>query len=210
MNREGILVVISGFAGTGKGTVVKGLLEKYDNFALSVSMTTRQPRPGEENGKSYFFVDKETFEKTIEEGGLIEHACYCDNYYGTPKAYVEEQLKAGKDVILEIEIQGALNIKKQFPTALLLFVMPPSAEELKRRLVGRGTETPEVVDKRMKRASEESEGIEEYDYIVINDKVDQCVADTYSIIEAAHLKPSRNVNFINKIRQELKEISKGE
>ena len=129
MKREGILVVISGFAGTGKGTIVKGLLEKYDNFALSVSMTTRSPRPGEENGKSYFFVDKETFEKTIEEGGLIEYASYCDNYYGTPKAYVEEQLQNGKDVILEIEIQGALNIKKMFPTALLLFVMPPSAEE---------------------------------------------------------------------------------
>lgn len=210
MNREGILVVISGFAGTGKGTVVKGLLEKYDNFALSVSMTTRQPRPGEENGKSYFFVNKETFEKTIEEGGLIEHACYCDNYYGTPKSYVEEQLKAGKDVILEIEIQGALNIKKQFPTALLLFIMPPSAEELKRRLVGRGTETPEVIDKRMRRAAEEAEGIDNYDYIVINDKVDQCVADTYSIIEAAHMRPKRNINFINKIKHELNEISKGE
>ncbi len=210
MNREGILVVISGFAGTGKGTVVKGLLENYDNFALSVSMTTRQPRPGEENGKSYFFVDKATFEKTIEEGGLIEHACYCDNYYGTPRAYVEEQLKAGKDVILEIEIQGALNIKKIFPTALLLFIMPPSAEELKRRLVGRGTETPEVIDKRMRRAAEESEGIDNYDYIVINDKVDQCIADTYSIIEAAHMRPKRNMNFINKIRHELNEISKGE
>lgn len=210
MNREGILVVISGFAGTGKGTVVKGLLEKYDNFALSVSMTTRNPRPGEENGKSYFFVDKETFEKTISEGGLIEYASYCDNYYGTPKAYVEEQLKAGKDVILEIEIQGALNIKKLFPSAVLLFIMPPSAKELKDRLVGRGTETPEVIDKRMRRAAEESEGIENYDYIVINDKVDQCVADTYSIIEAAHMMPVRNENFINKIRHELKEISKGE
>ena len=210
MKREGILVVISGFAGTGKGTIVKGLLEKYDNFALSVSMTTRSPRPGEENGKSYFFVDKETFEKTIEEGGLIEYASYCDNYYGTPKAYVEEQLQNGKDVILEIEIQGALNIKRMFPTALLLFVMPPSAEELKRRLIGRGTETPEVVEKRMRRAAEESEGIENYDYIVINDKVEQCVADTYSIIEAARLNPVRNEDFINKIRHELKEISKGE
>ena len=123
---------------------------------------------------------------------------------------MEEQLKAGKDVILEIEIQGALNIKKMFPTALLLFIMPPSAEELKRRLVGRGTETPEVIDKRMRRAAEESEGIDNYDYIVINDKVDQCVADTYSIIEAAHMRPKRNMNFINKIRHELNEISKGE
>ena len=210
MKREGILVVISGFAGTGKGTVVKGLLDRYEQFALSVSMTTRSPRPGEENGKSYFFVTKDEFEKTIDDGGLIEYASYCDNYYGTPKAYVEEQLKAGKDVILEIEIQGALKIKKLFPTALLLFVLPPSATELKNRLVGRGTETPEVIDKRMKRAAEEAEGIEEYDYIVINDEVERCVEETHSIIEAAHMKPIRNTAFINKIKQELKDIAKGE
>lgn len=210
MKHEGILIVLSGFAGTGKGTVVKGLLEKYDQFALSVSMTTRAPRNGEVNGQSYFFVTKEEFEKTIEDNGLIEYACYCDNYYGTPKAYVEEQLKAGKDVILEIEIQGALKIKEQFPEALLLFCMPPSAKELKARLVGRGTETPEVIDKRMRRACEESEGIENYDYIVINDEVDKCVEKTHAIIEAARFAPHRNNDFINQIRHELNEISKGE
>ena len=209
-NREGILVVISGFAGTGKGTVVKGLIEKYDQYALSVSMTTRNPRPGEVDGQSYFFVTKDKFEQTIADEGLVEYACYCDNYYGTPKAYVDEMLSKGKDVILEIEIQGALKIKEKFPTALLLFIMPPSAVELKNRLVGRGTETPEVVDKRMRRACEESEGIEKYDYIVINDEVDKCVANTHSIIEAAHCKPLRNENFINQIRKELKDISKGE
>lgn len=206
MNREGILIVISGFAGTGKGTIVKKLLQNYDQYALSVSMTTRNPRPGEIDGQSYFFVTKEKFEETISENGLIEYASYCDNYYGTPKAYVEEQLKAGKDVILEIEIQGALKIKEIFPTALLLFVMPPSAKELRDRLVGRGTETPEVVDKRMKRAAEESEGIEKYDYIVVNDDIDKCVEETHGIIEAAHAKPYRNTAFIEKIRQELKNM----
>lgn len=208
--RKGILIVISGFAGTGKGTLVKGLISKYDNYALSVSMTTRNPRPGEVNGQAYFFVTKEEFEKTIAENGLIEHACYCDNYYGTPRAYVEEMLIKGKNVILEIEIQGALNIKKQFPDALLLFVMPPSAVELKNRLVGRGTETPEVVDKRMRRAYEEAQGIENYDYIVVNDNIDECIEKTHSIIEAAHMQPSRNEEFIQKIRSELECITKGE
>ena len=157
MNRRGILIVISGFAGTGKGTIVKGLLSKYDDFALSVSMTTRNPRPGEVNGESYFFVTKEEFEKTIKEDGLIEYASSCDNYYGTPRAYDEEQLAKGRNVILEIEIQGALIIKEKFPDSMLLFIMPPSAKELQERLIGRGTETPDVIAKRMKRAADESE-----------------------------------------------------
>lgn len=210
MERKGILIVISGFAGTGKGTLVKGLLSQYEQYALSVSMTTRQPRAGEEEGVSYFFVSKETFEKTVEENGLIEHACYCGNYYGTPKAYVERMLQEGKDVILEIEIQGALKIKELYPDSLLLFVMPPSAEELYKRLVGRGTETPEVVDKRMRRAAEEAQGIEEYDYIVVNDDIDDCIKRTHAIIEAAHQMPARNMAFIQKIQQELKQMAKGE
>lgn len=208
--REGILIVISGFAGTGKGTIVKKLLEQHEQYALSVSMTTRNPRPGEEEGKSYFFVSKEKFEQTIEENGLIEHACYCGNYYGTPRAYVEQMMKEGKDVILEIEIQGALKIKELFPTALLLFVMPPTAEELKRRLVGRGTETPEVIDKRMARAADEAEGIEKYDYIIINDEIEECVRNTHNIIEAAHAKPFRNIEMIKKMQDDLKQIAKGE
>ncbi|MCQ2521630.1 MAG: guanylate kinase [Lachnospiraceae bacterium] len=210
MVREGILVVISGFAGTGKGTVVKKLVESYDNYALSVSMTTRNPRPGEVEGKSYFFVDKETFEKKIQEDGFIEHACYCENYYGTPRAYVEQQMQEGKDVILEIEIQGALQIKKMFPNALLLFMMAPSAKVLHERLVGRGTETPEVVAKRMKRASEEAAGIENYDFILINDEVDKCVQQARNVIESAHLTPGRNIKFIEKTREDLQGISKGE
>ncbi len=210
MEREGILVVISGFAGTGKGTVVKKLVETYDNYALSVSMTTRNPRPGEVDGQSYFFVDKETFEKKIAEDGFVEHACYCENYYGTPKAYVEEMMRAGKDVILEIEIQGALQIKKQFPEALLLFMMAPSAQVLHERLVGRGTETPEVVAKRMKRACEEAEGIEKYDFILVNDEVDKCVLQARNVIESVHLSPARNKQFINKMRKDLEGFSKGE
>lgn len=203
MKRRGILIVVSGFSGAGKGTLVKKLIEEYEGYALSISATTRQPRPGEEYGREYFFMEKEQFERKIAENGLIEYACYCENYYGTPREYVERQLADGKDVILEIEIQGALKIKKQYEDALLLFVMPPSAAELRRRLEGRGTETKEVIDKRMRRATEEAEGIEEYDYIVINDDLDVCVRQLHGIITAAHNTPDRNKEFIENIRTEL-------
>ena len=201
--RKGIMIVVSGFSGAGKGTLMKKLVQEYDDYALSVSATTRNPRPGEENGREYFFLQKDEFEQKIAENGLIEYACYCDNYYGTPRAYVEEQLASGKDVILEIEIQGALKVKKQYPDALMLFVMPPSAAELRRRLEARGTETKEVIDKRMRRAVEEAEGIEEYEYIVINDDLDICVRELHEIITAAHNTPLRNKDFIEKMRKEL-------
>ena len=142
---RGVLAVVSGFSGAGKGTIMKSLMAKYDNYALSVSATTRNPRPGEEDGREYFFRTREEFEEMIRQDQLIEYARYVENYYGTPKAYVEEQLSAGRDVILEIEIQGAMKIKEQFPESLLLFVTPPSAEELQKRLVGRGTETADVL-----------------------------------------------------------------
>ena len=159
MKRKGFLVVVSGFSGTGKGTLMKELVKKYDGYALSVSATTRDPRPGEENGREYFFITDDEFEKLIKEDGLIEHAGYCGHYYGTPRSFVEKQMEEGKDVILEIEIQGARQIRKQYPDALLLFVMPPSAAELEKRLRGRGTESDEVIRGRLKRAVEESEGI---------------------------------------------------
>ena len=203
MKHKGILIVVSGFSGAGKGTLVKRLVEKYDSYALSISATTRQPRPGEEDGREYFFLQKEQFEEKIKNGGLIEYACYCDNYYGTPREYVEKQLSNSKNVILEIEIQGALKIKKQYNDALLLFVMPPSAAELRRRLVGRGTESEEVIEQRMRRAAEEAEGIEEYDYIVINDDLETCVGQLHEIIIAAHNTPNRNMEFIKNIRTEL-------
>lgn len=204
MNRKGVLVVISGFSGAGKGTLMKNLLAKYDNYALSISMTTRQPRTGEVDGREYFFASKEEFEDKIKTEGLIEYACYCDHYYGTPRDYVEKQLADGKDVILEIEIQGAMKVKEKFPETLLLFVMPPSAEELKKRLTGRGTETEEVIAQRLHRAAEESEGIENYDYIVVNDDLDACTERLHAMIDAAHNTPAHNQEFISKIREELK------
>ena len=210
MNHKGILMVLSGFSGAGKGTLMKKLLETYDNYALSVSMTTRQPREGERDGIEYFFSTKEAFEQKIKEGGLIEYAQYCGNYYGTPKAYVEEQLANGKDVILEIEIQGALQIKKKFPEALLLFATPPSIEELEKRLRGRGTETEEVIRKRLLRAGEEAEGMDAYDYLVINDDLERCVEEIHSIVNAARNTPNRNNEFITKIKAELDALSKGE
>lgn len=210
MKRRGILIVVSGFSGAGKGTLMKRLIETYDNYALSISMTTRTPRPKEQHGREYFFVTKESFEEKIEQDGLIEYASYCENYYGTPRAYVEEQLDKGKDVILEIEIQGALKIKEKFPTALLLFVMPPTAAELKKRLTLRGTETPEVIEKRLYRAQEEAKGIEQYDYIVINDDLRKCTEELHSLIMAAHNTPFRNEAFIENMRQELEALVKGE
>ena len=210
MNRRGILIVVSGFAGSGKGTLMKELLNQYDNYALSISATTRKPRGQEVDGKEYFFKSVEEFEKMIAQEELIEYANYVGNYYGTPKAYVEEQLASGKDVILEIEIQGALKVKEKFPNTLLLFVTPPSAEILKARLVGRGTETMDVVEMRMRRAAEEAEGLASYDYILINDELQTCVEEMHNIIQSEHFRTSRNHDFMNQIREELKAGVKGE
>ncbi len=207
--QKGILIVLSGFSGAGKGTLVKGLLKKYDEYALSVSMTTRAPREGERDGVEYFFTTRERFEETIVNNGLVEYALYCGNYYGTPRAYVEEQLAAGKNVILEIEIQGALKIKEKFPDSLLIFVTPPSGAELKRRLEKRGTESAEVIARRLARAAEESEGIEAYDYIVINDSLEECVEEIHRLVDAARRAPIRRKELIGEIREELKGFVKG-
>lgn len=210
MKKQGTLVVVSGFAGTGKGTVMKELMTRYDSYALSVSATTRNPRPGEVDGREYFFKTKEEFEKMIEEDAFVEYACYVSNYYGTPKKYVEEQLAAGKDVILEIEIQGALKIKEQFPEALLLFLAPPSADVLKQRLVGRGTETEEVIEQRLARAVEESKGIENYDYLVVNDDLDQCVETVHQMIQSAGWKMTRRTEDVQILRKQISAFAKGE
>lgn len=206
MSDQGILVVISGFSGAGKGTLIKAMLEKHHNYALSISATTRQPREGEEHGREYFFISHEQFQKMIEEEQLIEYAQYVNNYYGTPRQYVFQQMADGKDVILEIEIQGALKIKERFPEALLVFVMPPSADELKRRLVGRGTESMEVIHQRLHRAAEEAAGMTSYDYILINDRLETCVEDMHQLIQAQHRRVSANLDFIEQMKMELKAI----
>lgn len=204
MSDQGILVVVSGFSGAGKGTLMKALLGKYNNYALSISATTRSPRAGEVDGREYFFITREEFQEMIANDQLIECAQYVDNYYGTPKQYVFQQMSDGKDVILEIEIQGALKIKERFPDALLLFVLPPNADELRNRLVGRGTEPEDVIQARLHRASEEADGMNSYDYILVNDDVDRCAEEMHRLIQAQHNKVCNNLDFIEQMKQELK------
>lgn len=207
---KGILAVISGFSGAGKGTLMKRLMEKYDNYALSVSVTTRPPREGEQEGREYFFRTREQFEELIARDRLIEYARYVDNYYGTPRDYVQEQLDRGKDVVLEIEIQGALKVKEKLPDTLLLFVTAPSAGELKRRLEDRGTETPEMIQSRLERACEEAEGIPGYDYLLINEDLEECVDIMHGMIQSEHYRTNRRLGFVRDIARELKAFVKGE
>ena len=207
---KGVLTVVSGFSGAGKGTVMKRLIQKYDDYALSISVTTRKPREGERDGIEYFFKTKEEVETMIENDEFLEYTRYVDNYYGTPRFYVEEMLAKGKNVILEIEIQGAMQIKAKNPEAVLIFVTPPSFEELRNRLVGRGTETADVIESRLRRASEEAEGMSSYDYILVNDQVEDCVDRLHQIILSERAKAQRNEEFINTIRQEARIFMKGD
>lgn len=209
MSKKGILTIISGFSGAGKGTLVKELVKKYD-YKLSISATTRAPRPGEEHGKEYFFLTRDEFESMIEANRLFEWAEYVGNYYGTPKSYVEEQLELGNHVILEIEIQGALKMKEQCPEALLLFVTPPSAKVLEERLTGRGTESMDTIKKRLARASEEAAYMKDYDYIIVNDELSACVEKTNSIIENEADRTARRQDFIQEIAKDLKQFQEGE
>lgn len=205
-SHKGVLVVISGFSGAGKGTLMKALLERYPNYALSVSCTTRQPRAGEVNGREYYFVSEEEFRQMIEQEKLVEYACYCGRYYGTPRSYVEERLTEGRDVLLEIEIQGALQIKKRFPDTILIFVTPPGAAELKRRLAGRGTETEDVIAARLSRACEEAAGMEQYDYLLVNDDLEECTEHLHRVIQDQHFRPSCMEGAIEQMRKELKDM----
>ena len=202
MSKKGHLIVISGFSGAGKGTVVKKLVEDY-GYSLSVSATTRAPREGEVDGKDYYFKTVADFQNLIDYNGFIEWAQYVDNYYGTPRKFVETEMAEGRDVILEIEVQGAMNVKRQYPDAILIFISAPSIEELVTRLKGRGTESDEVIEKRIKRAKAESEDIDKYDYIVINDQVEDCVERVNSIIVCKKCLRENNLNFIEDIKEEL-------
>lgn len=209
MSKRGVLTVISGFSGAGKGTIMKELVKDYPYF-LSISATTRKPREGEEHGREYFFHSREEFEQMIQNKELIEWAEYVGNYYGTPKKAVEQQLKEGKNVLLEIEMQGGMAVKELFPEALLVFVTPPSADELKSRLTNRGTESQEEIERRLQRASEEAAYMEMYDYIVENDKLEDAVARIHSIITDESCKVSYQGDMIKKMSEDLKQFTKGE
>lgn len=202
MNKKGLLIVISGFSGAGKGTIVKRLIKDY-GYSLSISATTREPRDGEENGREYYFKTREEFQNLIDYNGFIEWAQYVENYYGTPRAFVEKEMELGHNVILEIEVQGALNIKRQYPKALLLFITTKNAEILKERLIGRGTEDEKTIEKRLKRASKEAEDMNNYEYIVVNNDLDECVKTVHSIIESEICKISYNKEFVEQIKNEL-------
>ena len=196
MNKKGLLVIVSGPSGAGKGTVVSELI-KNQSYALSTSITTRQAREGEIDGVHYFFRDTKTFEKMIEKNELLEYAEFCGNYYGTPMFYVEEQLEQGKNVILEIEVQGALQVKERYEDAILIFLTPHNIVELRRRLENRATETEEKINMRMKRAREEIKVIDKYDYIVINNIVEEAVNNINNIVETEKMSAKRHIDLIN-------------
>ena len=182
MKQQGILAVVSGFSRAGKGTLMKALLEKYDNYALSISATTRKPREGEVHGREYFFLSKEEFAKRIEEGDFLEYDEHFGNYYGTPKSFVKETLKT-KSVIMEIDVVGGFLAKKEFPECILIFVAPPSVDELKRRLIGRNTESEEQIEKRLSRLDYEMKESEKYDYVLINDGFEDALKEFSDLID---------------------------
>lgn len=192
MKERGLLIVLSGPSGVGKGTVRKAIFSQPDTkFQYSISMTTRKPREGEVDGVDYFFKSREEFEQLIKENKLLEWAEYVGNYYGTPIDYVESTLQEGKDVFLEIEVQGALQVRKAFPEGLFIFLAPPSLKELKNRIVTRGTETDDLILNRMKVAKEEIEMMDAYDYVVENDQVELACDRINSIVIAEHCKRER-------------------
>lgn len=199
MFREGLLVVVSGPSGTGKGTLLNNLKEKEKNIRFSVSATTRNPRDGEVDGVNYYFKTHEEFNDMINNNELVEWVKYCDNYYGTPKKCIEDTIKSGYDCLLEIEVEGALNIKKIYPDCISIFILPPSFEELRRRIEGRGTEQQDVIDKRMEKAIKEMGYVDKYDYVVVNDKIEEAVNSVISIIVSEKHRFKRNKNILETI-----------
>ncbi len=210
MNKKGLVLVISGFSGVGKGTVVRRLMEKYKNYALSVSVTTRAPREGEVHGREYFFISEEEFSAMEREGRLMEWAGYVGHHYGTPRDYVTGHLEEGRDMILEIEVQGALQIKKKYPDAILVFMVPPSIQALQERLKGRGTEDEKEVEKRLRRAVEESEDMESYDYLLVNEDLETCVEELHQIVRCEHQRTGVNLEMMSRIKTDLKRFVEGE
>ena len=209
-NRTGMITVLSGFSGAGKGTIMKHLLQDYPGrYHLSISATTRAKRLGEEEGREYFFKTREEFDAMIEAGEFLEYATFNGNSYGTPRSYVQKLVDEGKDVILEIEVQGALQVKKCFPDSLLLFVMPPSAEVLQERLVGRGTESEDVIRQRLAISAGESHLMPQYDYLIINDVLEDAVREVHNIIQSEHLATKRNMDTILDMQTQVKLFANG-
>lgn len=209
MSKQGKLLIISGFSGVGKGTVVNKLIDKYDDYTISISVTTRKPRVGEVDKVNYFFVSKEEFEDMIANNKLLEYAQYVDNYYGTPLEFVNEKLNEGINVILEIETQGALKVKEIMPEAMMIFILPPSAEELKKRLVGRNTESMEVINKRLMKAAEETIFMDNYEYFVINDEIEGCV-EKINLVVNNDTTGTASKKEVEEIKNDIKKFSKGE
>ncbi|HEX2924983.1 MAG TPA: guanylate kinase [Ruminiclostridium sp.] len=197
--QKGLLVVVSGPSGTGKGTVCKKLLSQRDSVRYSVSATTRKPREGEIEGHSYFFVSESKFLDMIENDALIEWDKYCDNYYGTPKAFVDSCIENGTDIILEITVEGALEIKQKYPECVLIFILPPSFEELRRRIECRATECSDIIEKRLQKAANEIKYVSKYDYLILNDSVDEAVLNIEKVLDSERLKPSRNIEIIDSL-----------
>lgn len=204
LNDRGLLIVISGPSGVGKGTVRRALFERENhNLEYSVSMTTRKPREGEEHGKDYFFVSKEEFERYIEEGKLLEYAEFVGNYYGTPVDYIEDRLALGKEVVLEIEVQGAMQVREKISDAVFIFIVPPSRKALRERITKRATEPEEIINQRMEKAEREFHMAHKYDYIVVNDTVENAADRIMAIIRAEHAKTERTIhNYMQMLESE--------
>ena len=203
---EGLLVVISAPSGGGKGTILKELFAKDDNLVLSVSATTRSPRPGEEHGKQYYFLQKEEFEELISQGKMLEYAQYVGNYYGTPREPVEQWMAQGKDVVLEIEVQGGAQIKKLMPGCVSIFILPPSMEVLEKRLRVRGTEEDATERKRLEKAREEIPHAKDYDYVVFNDRLEDAVEDLRAILRAEKRKYHRNETAVERVLEHAETV----
>lgn len=198
-NKDGLLVVFSGPSGVGKDSLLQRLLEVNPQISLSISATTRAPRGAEQHGKDYYFLSKEKFQEIIKQDGMLEHAVYCDNYYGTPRQPVEEGIRQGRDVILEIEVQGGAQVRQKNPASVSIFILPPSMRVLSQRLHKRGTDSEEVIQKRLAKAREEIQKAEQYDYVVINDDLEECVQEICEILSAEKKKASRSGKLIEEV-----------
>lgn len=204
--KRGVLIVLSGPSGVGKGTVRKALFEEPDvDFQYSISMTTRHPRDGEVDGEDYFFATRDEFEQKIQDGEMLEYAEYVGNYYGTPKSFIDDSLAAGKDVLLEIEVQGALQVKEKMPEGAYIFLTPPDLQALKERLIMRGTEQPEVIERRVHAATKEIQMMANYDYAVVNNEVPLAVQRIKDIIKVERLRVNRVLPEYNAMIEELEE-----